>query len=396
MIQSPVFFVCGTPSNRRGFEYVTDTGVKLPGEPSKYLDIFDVHTMSAGRTYVCRDVLAGTRNYSAVTVYEKINPNDENSNRGAFIAAGFLICDAASLDDLLAWFCRLTEILGQLAGLRSRGNAFPGTFLLAEFVFRQPRVQPPFVDFLEAQAQNAGGLPDRQSKSLSLFFNDASGARRGKVEHHYFSELNHAVTIRNLELELRQTRQTLEKQRLEALAELQASEKVVNELKRQLAHMGAIQSTRHTASGAERPLSPFSEAWGGEVTGKAQRSLSKDHSAAYIRTQTRSRTATSRGGGRQAAPRQTKRLYVVPERLLNYSLVGLTALLCFVVIIAIGFKVLELWPAQNTKQEPPGQQRETLSRSPAGENTGSGFEKMDASAEHSEELRAILQQRSGL
>ena len=140
-MSSHVFFVCGTPSNKRGFEWSASTGKNLPGTPEKYLDRFDPEKMESGQSYVCRTVSAGNTELSLLGIYEPIQPYDDTVNRGAFIASGVLTSAAVGLDEALYLFSTVTRLASALTSLRDQSNAFPRDFspdkINFDFVTRQ-------------------------------------------------------------------------------------------------------------------------------------------------------------------------------------------------------------------------------------------------------------------
>src|SRR5688572_8149659 len=82
------FFVCGTPSNNRGFELVELGPGKLPGSPEAYLDKAPV---DAAERHRIESVLIDGQRYVQYSRVLKINPNDAEANRGAYVAVGCLI-----------------------------------------------------------------------------------------------------------------------------------------------------------------------------------------------------------------------------------------------------------------------------------------------------------------
>jgi hypothetical protein len=384
MTPRPSFFVCGTPSNRRGFEYVTDTGAKLPGEPSRYLDIFDPQRMSAGRTYVVQSLVIDGRSYSTLTVYEKINPNDDRSNRGAFIAAGVLSGEGASLEDVLWCFCRLMEILAELGGLRSQDNSFPPNFRLKDFAFREPLVRPPVLDLLDAHAQNTALAAGQDAYGGGFFFNDASGAGSGRVERRYFVDLDQADTIRQLEQGLDAARRRLDEVRALALKDAQSAATVVRTLEKRVAEAEAAAEMRlRPASGAERRPLPF-DTWRREIGSTLSRRVGS--------TRTRSnRRPTFRGR------REAKRLLVVPERFLNVSLLGLVLLLVCVIMWALGvWAYEELFPTRPDFEEPVPARSESPLDSPGRTRPSAETDEGEQGIEQSDPMRSVVEERSRL
>jgi hypothetical protein len=131
---SITLFICGTISDKRGFEYKKISGNELPGDPSRYLDKYDPKTMDKDRTYLInKEKIAGDF-YTIVHVMEGINPNDQETNRGSYIAVGILTNKAISLNTSTIIFEKIAEIHGVLKGLRDNRNAFNNKFRLADLV----------------------------------------------------------------------------------------------------------------------------------------------------------------------------------------------------------------------------------------------------------------------
>jgi len=124
------FFVCGTPSNQRGFELVELGPEKLPGTPAAYLDkapadAADCHRIESihvdGQRFV---------QYSRVL---KINPNDAAANRGAYIAVGCVIRERLALHAVANCLEVVAELYGRLCSGLTADRAFPPGYRLADF-----------------------------------------------------------------------------------------------------------------------------------------------------------------------------------------------------------------------------------------------------------------------
>ncbi|KOR33493.1 hypothetical protein TI05_00620 [Achromatium sp. WMS3] len=131
------FFVCGTPSDKIGFEYIASDKSPKRDELKKALDIFDTPTMEHGRTVVGTNKLFVDKvRCTLIAIYEGIIPNDKPTSRGAYIAAGALIPNQIISDDtLIECGFKITEIHGRLKALRDTNNTFPTKFNLNEFDF---------------------------------------------------------------------------------------------------------------------------------------------------------------------------------------------------------------------------------------------------------------------
>jgi len=123
------FFVCGTPSNNRGFELVELGPAKLPGSPEMYLDkapaVAEGHRIESVNIDGERHV-----HYSRVL---KINPNDAEANRGAYIAVGCLIRERLALGAVANCLDVVSELFGRVASALTAQRAFPAGFRLADF-----------------------------------------------------------------------------------------------------------------------------------------------------------------------------------------------------------------------------------------------------------------------
>jgi hypothetical protein len=123
------FFVCGTPSNNRGFELVELGPAKLPGSPETYLDkapaVAECHRIESV-------VVDGERHvqYSRVL---RINPNDAEANRGAYIAVGCLIRERLALGAVANCLDIVSELHGRVSSALTAERAFPAGFRLADF-----------------------------------------------------------------------------------------------------------------------------------------------------------------------------------------------------------------------------------------------------------------------
>jgi len=126
-------FICGTPSNKNGFEYQLLQGSSLPGIPSRYLDLYDPSQMNKGKTYILKRELIDKELYTILTEYRGINPNDDNTNRGAYIAVGIITKEAINYNDAMLFFDVISEIHGNLFAYRDKNNAFDTRFTLDNY-----------------------------------------------------------------------------------------------------------------------------------------------------------------------------------------------------------------------------------------------------------------------
>ena len=87
---SPIFFVCGTPSDRHGFEYKALDGRHLPDQAAKYLDVIPKEKFPerGEATHILRRIKTGELGTAIYAECRWIHPNDIEHNRGAYVAVG--------------------------------------------------------------------------------------------------------------------------------------------------------------------------------------------------------------------------------------------------------------------------------------------------------------------
>ena len=133
--ESVSFYVCGTPANDRGFEYTELGPTPLPGQPGDYLD--QGVTNRAGRSHGFRRLNVGSKSYVVYTQSIPTQPSDSTTNRGAYIAAGFLIgIDEIRLNVLENGVASTFEIIGALHSMMDEQHRLPPSFRLKEFRYR--------------------------------------------------------------------------------------------------------------------------------------------------------------------------------------------------------------------------------------------------------------------
>lgn len=123
------FFVCGTPSNHRGFELVELGPAKLPGSPESYLD----KAPAVAECHRVESVVIGGERYVQYSRVLKINPNDAEANRGAYIAVGCLIRERLPLAAVANCLDTVSELYGRVSSALTAERAFPASFRLADF-----------------------------------------------------------------------------------------------------------------------------------------------------------------------------------------------------------------------------------------------------------------------
>lgn len=270
MTAKPLFFVCGTPSNKRGFEWTCAGDRRMPGEPSAYLDIFAPDQMAQGRTFVSKSLELDGNPYALVGLYQRINPNDSRTNRGAYVAAGALLDGPVRLDDGIAALCYAQQLLGRLDAYRDGSNAFARGFELKDFVFGQEYKDFPAIFVLDsmcgAWSEQTGLAPKR------FVFNEVTSQAIGRAGRYFFTEFENADQRAQDQAQVQQLEAALQKERQTA-QELDAK---VKNLKQQLRwyteqqsyHANAAASdpgqapatVRRTAAGVAAPKHPLARA----------------------------------------------------------------------------------------------------------------------------------------
>ena len=131
------FFICGTPSNLGGFQYVALDGGALPSQVLPYLDInLNESSRQQGNSIhkFIRESTDDGRDLAIYSEYRSIHPNDTESNRGAYIAVGCWSFESLHPLQAVAAIRRIQEIHIDLEGLRnSENNSFPPDFKLDKY-----------------------------------------------------------------------------------------------------------------------------------------------------------------------------------------------------------------------------------------------------------------------
>lgn len=127
------FFLCGTPSNHEGFQFVELGPAKLPGSPGSYLDQAPGEALESHRFE--RVDIEGQRFVEYVRTL-RINPNDSAANRGAYVAAGCLIERRLPMHAVANCVDIVSEIFGGVRGSLSAERAFPAGYRLSDYEYR--------------------------------------------------------------------------------------------------------------------------------------------------------------------------------------------------------------------------------------------------------------------
>lgn len=135
------YFVCGTAANRRGFEYATPGSKPLPDNPASYLDIPPKN--QTGESHMLSQVSMSGIQYVRYAKYRCINPSDEGTNRGAYVAVGFLLSQRMTLHAAARCIEQACIIYADVIGNLRGKNAFAPDFRLDRYEFPSLIQEPP-------------------------------------------------------------------------------------------------------------------------------------------------------------------------------------------------------------------------------------------------------------
>jgi hypothetical protein len=221
------FFVCGTPSNNRGFELVELGPEKLPGSPETYLDKAPPEAAECHRV---ESVIVDGRRYVQCSRVLRINPNDAEANRGAYIAVGCLIRERLALHAVANCLDVVAELHGRVSSALTRDRAFPAGFRLADFTYVGPPLEeraaeqcsPLLVADVVLQALNGEGPIDWvKSKEVLLTPAEMTSADAGRYQ--LYSRQGLLGSLASLDLDKARAQQTAQRATAaaRALVELQ-------------------------------------------------------------------------------------------------------------------------------------------------------------------------------
>ena len=179
-LKSPIFFVCGTPSDRYGFECITLDGRQFPDRPARYLDNVPAEKFPKrgdATHFFYRD---GPEGWAMYAEYRSIHPNDVDHNRGAFIAVGCWSNAALTPDRAMEALFRIEAVHRDLVERRHPDtDSFPPDFQLRAYAAPNPAtvLDPVEVDRLRladlfCQAAAGRGTYGGQSGALILTSNE--------------------------------------------------------------------------------------------------------------------------------------------------------------------------------------------------------------------------------
>src|SRR5262245_6850991 len=124
------FFVCGTPSNNRGFELVELGPERLPGSPESYLDKAPPDAADCHRI---ESVVVDGQRYVQCSRVLRIKPNDAAANRGAYVAVGCLLRERLAFDAVANCLDVVAELSGRVSSALTPDRSFPVGYRLADF-----------------------------------------------------------------------------------------------------------------------------------------------------------------------------------------------------------------------------------------------------------------------
>lgn len=124
------FFVCGTPSNHRGFELVELGPERLPGSPETYLDR---PPPDAAECHRVESVVVDGQRYVQCSRVLRINPNDAEANRGAYVAVGCLLRERLAFYAVANCLDVVAELYGRVSSALTSDRSFPVGYRLADF-----------------------------------------------------------------------------------------------------------------------------------------------------------------------------------------------------------------------------------------------------------------------
>ncbi len=174
-LKSPALFVCGTPSDRYGFECRTLDGPQVPDGFARYLDDIPAEKFPKrgdATHFFFRDKDEGWAMYAE---YRSIHPNDADHNRGAFIAVGCWSNAALTPDQAMEALFRIEDVHRDLAERRDPDtDSFSPDFQLPEYaapnlvVLDRDQVDRSRLADLFCQAAAGRGTYSGQSGSVTL------------------------------------------------------------------------------------------------------------------------------------------------------------------------------------------------------------------------------------
>ena len=198
------YYVCGTPSNKGGFQYTTSNGLVLPGEPGTYLDRVPSDKLKEGdyrriERFTHHDIL-----YTSFTWYKAIEPNDTEYNRGAYIGVGCLTSQALEPAQSIAISTKIELVQLYLADQRDHRNRFLPDFSMDSIPWENFSENNFIIRDAEIQYLASTGRPPFDHHRLLEFhgaeFYDRAGSVFLEYERHWRkSEENNILLAQKIE-----------------------------------------------------------------------------------------------------------------------------------------------------------------------------------------------------
>ena len=221
------FFVCGTPSNNRGFELVELGPEKLPGSPETYLD---KAPPDAAECHRIESVVVDGQRYVQCSRVLRINPNDAEANRGAYVAVGCLIRERLAFHAVTNCLDVVAELHGRVSSALTSARSFPAGYRLADFTHVGVPLEekaayecsPLLVADVVAQALNGEGSIDwSKVKEVLLAPAEMSSADVGRYQ--LYSRQGALGSLASIELDRARAQQAAQRatRASQALLELQ-------------------------------------------------------------------------------------------------------------------------------------------------------------------------------
>jgi hypothetical protein len=197
------FFLCGTPSNHEGFQFVELGPAKLPGTPGSYLDKAPGEAIESHR-FECVSIEG--RRFVEYSRTLRINPNDSVANRGAYVAAGCLIERRLPLHTVANCVDIVSEIYGGIRGALSPERSFPAGYRLSDYEYRGTpfeerlaHLSSPLLlaDVLLQALNNEGVFAEGRAKQLTLAPEEIIASDLGRYQ--LYSAQGALESLRSLE-----------------------------------------------------------------------------------------------------------------------------------------------------------------------------------------------------
>ena len=181
------FFICGTPSNNDGFQFVDLGPGKLPGSPASYLDRAPGEDVEDHRF---ESVFVEGRRYVQYGRVLRINPNDSAANRGAYVAVGCLIGEPLPTQSVSNCVDIVSEIFGGVCSALNRARSFPVGYRFADYVYQGAPLSDRLAhqcspllltDVLQASTAQRRFVPGSQARNNSPWFQAKSSLPTSSV-----------------------------------------------------------------------------------------------------------------------------------------------------------------------------------------------------------------------